>query len=74
MSVTLVRMRYLAALVLISLPSLYAQPPVKATVYIYRISNYDGSFRKPSVFCDGIQIARMRNGPIFRANAKPGYT
>jgi hypothetical protein len=65
-------MKHYAFLLLLICPLLVAQSPTKATVYVYRLSNYDSSFHKPSVFCDGVEIARMRNGRYFELLLTPG--
>jgi hypothetical protein len=59
-------MRYFVALCLLFLPSLHAQTSTpdagKATVYFYRLRDGYGALRKPSIFCDKVQVVRMRNG------------
>jgi hypothetical protein len=43
-----------------------------ATVYIYRPSKLVGKALEPSVFCDGVELARMDNGRYFTLKLKPG--
>ena len=42
------------------------------TVYIYRPSKMVGKALEPSVFCDGVELARMDNGRFFTLKLKPG--
>lgn len=44
----------------------------KVTVYIYRPSKMVGRALEPSVFCDGVELARMDNGRYFVLNLSPG--
>jgi hypothetical protein len=37
-----------------------------AAVYVYRYKQYQGSAIKPSVYCDGQEVAKMHNGRYFR--------
>jgi hypothetical protein len=43
-----------------------------ATVYIYREKKLFGAAMRPSVFCDGIELARMDNGRYFVLKLAPG--
>lgn len=43
-----------------------------ATVYIFRERLYAGSALKPSVYCDGVELARIQNGRYFRVRLDPG--
>lgn len=43
-----------------------------ATVYIYRPHKYAGGALEPSVFCDGVELARMDNGRFFALHLPPG--
>lgn len=43
-----------------------------ATVYIYRPSKMFGKALEPSVFCDGVELARMDNGRYLTLKLKPG--
>jgi hypothetical protein len=43
-----------------------------ATVYIYRPSKLFGKALEPSVFCDGVELARMDNGRYLTLRLKPG--
>lgn len=42
------------------------------TVYIYRQNKKSGWALEPSVFCDGIELARMDNGRFFKLKLPPG--
>lgn len=44
----------------------------KATVYVYRYKQFVGSALEPSVYCDGVQLARMTNGRYFTVKVDPG--
>ena len=44
----------------------------KATVHIYRYKQFVGSALSPSVYCDGVQLARMENGRYFSVKVDPG--
>jgi hypothetical protein len=43
-----------------------------ATVYIYRPGKLVGKALEPSVFCDGVELARMDNGRFLMLRLKPG--
>ena len=45
-----------------------------AIVYIYRPGKMMGKALEPSVFVDDIELARMDNGPLLRAEAKARKT
>jgi len=47
-------------------------PPVKATVYLYRLKMFYASMRKPSVFCDSKEVGRIENGRYFKLELEPG--
>lgn len=49
-----------------------ASDPTVATVYFYRLRDSFGAMLKPSVFCDGAQVARMRNGRFITLHFPPG--
>jgi hypothetical protein len=42
------------------------------TVYIYRPSKLVGKALEPTVFCDGVELARMDNGRFLTLRLKPG--
>jgi hypothetical protein len=42
------------------------------TVYIYRPGKLVGKALEPSVFCDGVELARMDNGRFLTLKLKPG--
>jgi hypothetical protein len=42
------------------------------TVYIYRPNKLLGKALEPSVFCDGVELARMDNGRFLTLKLKPG--
>ena len=47
-------------------------PGTKATVYFYRYKQFMGSALEPSVYADGVELARMDNGRFFAAQLDPG--
>src|SRR5436305_878891 len=47
-------------------------PKEMATVYIYRPSKLVGKALAPSVFCDGVELARMENGRYLTLKLTPG--
>jgi hypothetical protein len=48
------------------------QSPARAIVYVYRQREDVGEFQRPSIFRDGVEIARMRNGRYFEMLLVPG--
>ncbi|HKW18857.1 MAG TPA: DUF2846 domain-containing protein [Terriglobales bacterium] len=46
--------------------------PAKATIYVYRYKQFQGSALAPSVYCDDTALARMENGRYFAAKIEPG--
>ena len=44
----------------------------KAVVFVYRPSKLVGAALEPSVFCDGVEVARMDNGRYFVLLLDPG--
>ena len=53
-------------------PTQPASAQSKASVYIYRYKQFVGGALAPSVYCDGIQLARMENGRYFAVRVDPG--
>jgi hypothetical protein len=49
-----------------------ASPPNSATIYFYRLRDAYGAVLRPSVYCDKVQIARMRNGRFLALPVPPG--
>jgi Protein of unknown function (DUF2846) len=49
-----------------------ATPAGKAVVFVYRPSKLVGAALEPSVFCDGVEVARMDNGRYFVLLLDPG--
>lgn len=47
-------------------------PEEKAIIYVYRTSKAVGAALEPSVFCDGVEVARMDNGRFFMLKLEPG--
>ena len=47
-------------------------PNEKVVVYIYRQKKMVGRALEPSVFCDGVELARMDNGRYFILSLSPG--
>jgi hypothetical protein len=48
------------------------QPSQSATLIFYREGHYGGSARKPSIYIDGIEAGRMKNGAFFSVRIEPG--
>jgi hypothetical protein len=44
----------------------------KAVVFVYRPKKYLDHLLEPSVFCDGVEVARMDNGRYFVLLLEPG--
>jgi Protein of unknown function (DUF2846) len=49
-----------------------AQQPQTATVYFYRLQETFGAMMNPAVYCDGAEIATIRNGRFFVATFPAG--
>jgi len=49
-----------------------AQEVETATVHFYRYRQYQGSALNPSVYCDGVRLARIWNGAFFDVKIPPG--
>ena len=43
-----------------------------AIVYFFRYTEWHGNIVEPSVYCDGIQLARLDNGRYFAVRFDPG--
>jgi hypothetical protein len=62
-----------AALLLISsLAAQIAIPAATATVHVYREKHLVGSALSPSIYVDGIELQRLRNGRFFAATVATG--
>lgn len=48
------------------------QPSQSATLIFYREGHYGGSARKPSIYIDGVEAGRMKNGTFFSVRIEPG--
>ncbi len=46
--------------------------PARATVYFFRYTEWHGNMLEPSVYCDGVQLARLDNGRYFAIELEPG--
>ena len=46
--------------------------PAKATVFFFRYTEWHGNIVEPSVYCDGVQLARLDNGRYFAIEFDPG--
>lgn len=46
--------------------------PAAGTVIVYREGHFTGSALKPSVFLDGKEVARLKNGTYFTLQVDPG--
>jgi hypothetical protein len=62
----------LLLLLLLSAAALAMDDSEKVTVYVYRYKQFAGSGLEPSVFADGVQLARMDNGRYFLVKVAPG--
>ncbi len=49
-----------------------ATAPATATIYIYRYKQYIGAALRPSVYCDGVELARIQNGRYVDLQLPPG--
>ena len=36
-----------------------------STVHIYRYKQFEGAALKPSIYCDGVELGRMKNGHVI---------
>ena len=50
----------------------FGQDSTSATVTVYRPPRKYGAMIKPSIYCDGIELERLRNGRFFMASLPPG--
>ncbi len=50
----------------------FGQDSNSATVTVYRPKRTYGWAIKPSIYCDGVELARLRNGSFFVASLPPG--
>jgi hypothetical protein len=48
------------------------QPAQSATLIFYREAHFGGSARKPSIYIDGIEASRLKNGSYFSVPVEPG--
>jgi hypothetical protein len=55
-----------------SAPPAASTPSATSTVYFYRLREGYGALLKPSVFSDGAQLGRMRNGRFFSVQIPAG--
>jgi hypothetical protein len=46
--------------------------PTTAKIYFYRLREFYAAEMKPSIFCDRVQMLRMRNGRFASVNLPPG--
>jgi Protein of unknown function (DUF2846) len=53
-------------------PAAPARAEGKAVVFVYRPGKFVGRALEPSVFCDGVEVARMDNGRYFVLLLEPG--
>ena len=68
-------MRMLLGLLLLSgmtLGSVCGQSADTATVHFYRYRSGTAKMSKPPVYCDGIQLAKIRNGSVYTAQIPAG--
>lgn len=52
--------------------SLAAVEKQTGTAHFYRYKQFEGSALKPSVYCDGIELARIENGRYFQIEIPSG--
>jgi hypothetical protein len=43
-----------------------------ATIHVYRPKHMVGMALKPSIYCDGTELARLHNGKFFVSDIEPG--
>jgi hypothetical protein len=43
-----------------------------ATIHVYRQKHMVGMALKPSIYCDGVALARLHNGTFFVSDVEPG--
>lgn len=63
------------AILLMTVASVFpvlGQEAPKATVLVYRPASIVGSALKPSIYCDGKELQRLRNRTFFSASVEPG--
>lgn len=53
-------------------PDALARAEGKAVVIVYRPGKFVGKALEPSVYCDGVEVARMDNGRYFVMLLEPG--
>lgn len=51
-----------------------AQPVQAASLIIFREGHFAGSGLKPSIYVDGKDVARLKNGTYFTMQIEPGKT
>jgi hypothetical protein len=67
------RLSLLAVPILLT-PGTFAQQQQSksATLIFYREGHFGGSARKPSVYIDGVEASRLKNGSYFSIPVEPG--
>ena len=60
------------ACLFISLATFAAVPPATATVTVYRPKRLYGAMSKPSIYRDGVELDRMRNGRFLTVTVPVG--
>src|SRR5271169_4896227 len=50
----------------------FGQESNAATVTVYRPKRTYGKMIKPSIYCDGVELQRLRNGKFFVVSLPPG--
>jgi hypothetical protein len=58
--------------VLLYVPASSQDKQATATIHIYRYKRYIASALKPSVYCDGKQVGRVRNGSVLTVHIPAG--
>ncbi len=63
----------LVLLFVAALPSLVAADSSNAIVYVYRPHRFTGAAKRPSIYVDGTEIARLHNGTYLKFELAPGH-
>jgi hypothetical protein len=53
-------------------PSASAQSEPESTLVVFREKHFEGSALKPSIYLDGQELTRLKNGSYFTVQIKPG--
>lgn len=50
----------------------FGQTSDKAVVHVYRVKQIKGSAMRPSIYCDGNELTRLKNGTFITVNMPEG--